>query len=172
MGPVEHSDLLEWHAFIGEFHDPLSHEGSLLVVRGQGDKRGLGAMRLANRRQVFWKLVFVGENGGVRHIQHAGNAAVVCFDFEDLRAGVCLRKAQDVFKIRAPPRVDALGIVAHDHHISMVCGKEVDEFRLEAVGVLILIDEDVLKLALVLRGDLGICQQQLKRLGEQVVKVH
>ena len=49
VGPVEHSDLLEGHALIGEFHDPLGHEGRLLVVRRQGDKCGLGAMRLANR---------------------------------------------------------------------------------------------------------------------------
>ena len=28
-----------------------------------------------------------------------------------------LGKAEDVFKIRSPPRVDALGIVTDDHHI-------------------------------------------------------
>ena len=54
----------------------------------------------------------------------------------------------------------------------MVCGEEVDEFGLEAVGILILIDEDVLKLALVLRCDLGIRQEKLQGLGEEVVEIH
>ena len=54
----------------------------------------------------------------------------------------------------------------------MVCGEEVDEFGLEAVGVLILVDEDLLELALVLRRDLGIRQEKLKGLGQEVVEIH
>ena len=113
-------------------------------------------MGFSDGREVFWELIFVCENGGVGNIQNAGHTAVVRFDFENLRAGVCLRKSQDVFEISTAPRVDALRVVAYDHHIPVVCGEEVDQFGLEAVGVLILIDEDVLKLALVLRGDVGV----------------
>ena len=172
VGAVEDGDLLERHALVREFHDALRDEGRLLVVIRQGNERGLHRMRLAHGREVFWKLVFVCENGGVGDIQNARHAAVVCFDFEDLRPGVCLGKTQDVFKIRPAPGVDALGIVAYDHHIPVVCCKKVDEFGLEAVGVLILIDEDVLKLALVLRGDVGLGQEKFEGLGEEVVEVH
>jgi hypothetical protein len=54
----------------------------------------------------------------------------------------------------------------------VVCGEEVDEFGLEAVGILILVNEDVLKLALVLRSDVGIRQEKLQGLGEEVVEIH
>ena len=60
-------------------------------------------MRLSDGREVFGKLIFVCENRRVGDIQNTGNAAIVCFDFEDLRARVCFGKAQDVFKIRSAP---------------------------------------------------------------------
>ena len=103
VGTVEHGDLLQRHALVGEFHDALCDEGCLLVVVGQGDERRLDWMRLAHGREVFGKLIFVRENGGIGDIQNAGHAAVVCFDFEDLRAGVCLGKTQDVFEVRPAP---------------------------------------------------------------------
>ena len=130
VGAVEDGDLLERHALVREFHDALRDEGRLLVVIRQGNERGLHRMRLAHGREVFWKLVFVCENGGVGDIQNAGHAAVVCFDFKDLCAGMSLGKSQDIFKIRPAPRIDALGVIANDHYIPVVCSEEVDEFGL------------------------------------------
>ncbi len=53
----------------------------------------------------------------------------------------------------------------------MLATEPVDKFRLEAVGVLIFVDEDVLKLLLVLRGDILAHLEQLQRLGEQIVEI-
>ena len=128
VGAVEDGDLLQRHALVREFHDALRDEGCLLVVVRQGNERGLHRMRLAHGREIFWELVFVCENGGVGNIQNAGHATVVRLDFKHLCAGVCLGESQDVFEVCPAPRVDALGIVANDHHIAMVCGEEVDEF--------------------------------------------
>jgi hypothetical protein len=66
--------------------------------------------------RVFWELFFVRENGRVGDIKHAGHAAVVGFDFENLRArrvsresGGCSRSS------RHATSTNALGIVAYGH---------------------------------------------------------
>ena len=78
---------------------------------------------------------------------------------------------EDVFEIRAAPRVDALGVIPHHHHIAVVGGESVDEFGLEAVGILVFIDEDVLELMLVVRGDIGVGGEKREGFREEVIEV-
>ena len=55
-------------------------------------------------------------------------------------------KLQDILEIRAPPRIDALRVVAYDHDVSVPPGNRVDQLRLNAVGVLIFVHENVTEL--------------------------
>ena len=172
MGAVEDGHLLEGDALVEEFHHPLGDEGRLLGIGREGDEGRLDGMRFADGREVFRELAFVAGDRGVGDFEDLGDAAVVRFDFEDAGARVGFWELQDVFEICSAPGVDALGIVAHDHEVLVVGGEEVDEFGLEAVCVLVFIDEDLLKAALVGGGDFGAGEEKLERLGEEVVEIH
>ena len=165
VGAVEHGHLLEWDAFVEQFHYALGHERRLLGVRRESNEGGFDGMVFADGREVFRELLFVAEDRGVGDFEDLGNAAVVRLDFEYARTGVGFWKLQDVFEIRSAPRVDALGVVADHHEVSVVCREEVDEFGLQAVRVLIFIHEDLLEAALVEGGDLGAGEEKLERLG-------
>ena len=79
----------------------------------------------------------------------SGNAPIVRFDLEDLGLGMPGGKFEDVLEIRATPGVDALRVVTDDHDVAVASGDRIDQFRLDAIGVLILIDQDMLELLLI-----------------------
>lgn len=83
-----------------------------------------------------------------------GGGAVVGFDAVDDGAGVARLEGHDVFEVGAAPGVDALGVVA-DSHDAVVRAHEVDDLRLECVGVLILVHEEVLEAVREVGGDVG-----------------
>jgi hypothetical protein len=74
-------------------------------------------------------------------------------------------------KFGAAPRVDALGVVAHGHD-AVVAGEPVHDLRLDGVGVLILVHEDVAEAVGEVGGDLGCLGEELEPEFEEVVVVH
>ena len=169
---VEHGHLLERDALVEEFHHTLGDEGGLLGIGREGDKGWFDGVWLADGGKGFWKLAFVSADGGVGDFEDLGDASIVRFDFKNAGARVVFGKLEDVFEIRAPPGVDALGVVSHDHEILVVGGEEVDEFGLEAVRILVFIHEDLLEAALVKGGDFGVGQKKLKGFGKKVIEIH
>ena len=75
-------------------------------------------------------------------------------------------------KLRAAPCEDALRVVADDHHVAMPDGEQVYNLGLQLVRVLILVNEDVLKLVCVKRGDVRLLHQQPLPVEQEVVVVH
>ena len=169
---VEHGHLLERDALVEEFHHTLGDEGGLLGIGREGDKGWFDRVWLADGGKGFWKLAFVPADGGVGDLEDLGDAAIVRFDFKNAGAWVVFGKLEDVFEIRPSPRVDALGVVSHDHEIAVVGGEQVDEFGLEAVRILVFIHEDLLKAALVKGGDFGVGQEKLEGFGKKVIEIH
>jgi len=122
--------------------------------------------------EIFAELLRVRGDRGVGEGEDLGDGAVVCLDDVFGRTGVFVGKVEDVAEVGSAPRVDGLGIVADDHEIVLRGGEEVDELGLEGVGVLILVDEDPLELALVVLADPGILLQEPQRLDEEIIEVH
>ncbi len=92
---------------------------------------------------------------------------------EDLRDGVPFGEAEDVVIVRASEPVDRLGIVAHGREISGTRGGDrLDHIDLHGVGILHLIDEDVLEGLAEARSLLGKFAEQSAPLDEQVIVVH
>ena len=66
----------------------------------------------------------------------------------------------------------ALVAVAHDADVAVLLGEGEDELVLDGVGVLVLVDEDVLEAAVVVLEEVGLGLEELDGLAEQVVEVH
>ena len=68
---------------------------------------------------------------------------VILFELDNLCVFEILFKVQDVAHIRAAPGIDTLVVVPHDKEIAPLAGKELDQFVLYAVGVLIFIHQHI-----------------------------
>src|SRR6476659_5295450 len=88
---------------------------------------------------MFPKLLDVGCDRRVRHLQIFRHTAVVHFDLEHLRIGIALRKFENVLKVRTTPGVDRLRVVAHHHQVAMVARDQVDKIGLDFVRVLVFV---------------------------------
>ena len=104
----------------------------------------------------------IGRNGRVGQIQYLRGAAIVDLNFIDLGAGIALGEIKDVFKVCAAPRVNALRIVTNNHHILVSRPEQVNEIRLQPIGVLILIHQYKLKPTLVQLAQIILSAHQLQ----------
>ena len=88
----------------------------------------------------------------------------------DVRKGVL--ELEDVPHVRTPELVDRLVAVADDADVVVLLGQGQHEVVLDDVGVLVLVDQDVLEAALVVGEEVGLGVEELDGLGEEVVEVH
>src|SRR5262249_43175705 len=126
----------------------------------------------AGGRELFGELLEVWGNGGVGQRKDFGGAAVVGLDLVDFCLGIAFGELENVLEMRAAPGVNALRVVADDHDVAMTSPKEIDEIALDAVGVLVFVDEYELKASLVLLGDIGMFSKELQPENKQVIEVH
>ena len=171
VGTVEDGDLAEVDSFVVEFQHALGDKGGLLIVGGERNEGRFCDRGLADGPELLGKLARIVQDGGIGQFQHLRNTAVVRLDPVDDGVGVALGELKDVCEIGPAPRVDRLGVVTDDHDVLMGSRQRVDQSGLEAVGVLVLIDEDRPEAPLVGRGDLRTSEQEFVRLGEKVVEV-
>jgi hypothetical protein len=78
---------------------------------------------------------------------------------------------EDVPHIRSAPRVDRLVWISDDAQVAVVGGELLYEAVLDSVGVLVLVDEDVLEAALVVAQHLREALEELDRLEQQIAEV-
>ena len=104
-------------------------------------------------------------------VQDGLRGAVVLLELHDLAVGIVRLEIEDVAQVGAPPGVDALVVVA-DHRQVAVLGCQVTaEQVLGAVGVLVLVDVDLLPAALVLRQHVRVLLEQEHGAHQEVVEV-
>ena len=82
-----------------------------------------------------------------------------------------LFEVEDVADVGAAPRVDRLVIVADDADVSMRRREQPQELELRAVGVLVLVDEDVAKALLPLCEYVGATVPEARHLADEIVEV-
>ena len=71
----------------------------------------------------------------------------IWLDLKNLRIRITLRKGENVFEVRATPRVDRLRVIADHHQVTVFDRERVNKVRLDLVRVLILVHENELELA-------------------------
>ena len=85
--------------------------------------------------------------------------------------GVVPFKVQDVFNVSTPPAVDTLVGIPDDADVFILVRQHVDQLILGVVGVLVLVDVDVVEAVLVEFQRFRVLLKQLDGLHNQVVKV-
>ena len=75
--------------------------------------------------------------------------AIVLLQADDEGVGKVLLELENVADVRAAPGVDALVLVAHGADVLVLAGEQLHQLVLRAVGVLVLVDEQVAVTALV-----------------------
>ncbi len=129
------------------------------------------AVALGREQALCFATRVVGHHG-VGGGQDVAGRAVVLFQPHHASVGVVLLEVQNVLDVGATPRVNGLVVVAHDHEIAVLAGKQVGDGVLDMVGVLVLVDADLLEAILVAFEHLGVLGEKLQRLEQQVVEVH
>ncbi len=104
-------------------------------------------------------------------VQDGLRGAVVLLEPEHLAVGVVPLEVQDVPDIRPAERVDALGIVADHADVLEAFGQLANQQILDAVGILVLVHEDVLEPVLVPFQHVAVAGEEFQRLQEKVVEV-
>ena len=122
--------------------------------------------------QFLRMLVRIVGDQGVGRAQHAVAAAVILFQLDDLQRRVVAGHLQQVVRVGAAPRVDALVVVAHAGEIAVRACQHLQQAVLRIVGVLAFVHQQVANAFAPRSGDSGIVFQYLHRQADQVIKVH
>ena len=170
MGAVEDGDGGEFHALIAELEDALGDEGGLLGLVSGDDVGGDGAGRIGGE-ELFGELGRVVADADVGEREELGRGAVVLLKVEGDGFGVADGEVEDVGDVGAAEGVDGLAVVADDHHGAVTCGHEVDDFALDGVGVLELVDEEVVEAALERLADVVVFAEEAAPEDEEVVEI-
>ena len=96
--------------------------------------------------------------------------AVVLLEADGLGVGEIFFEVEDVLDVGAAPAVDGLVFIADDADVA-VRAEQLHELVLRAVGVLVLVDEEVLVAAVVALADFGGRLEQADGFEQQVVEV-
>ena len=172
VGAVEHHHLV-----------PAVARLAYAVAHGVGHCVGLLAVGVALHDADLVARVAVGEallvhaarvalDHRVGGVDYGAGRTVVLLQLEHLRRGIVVAEREYVFDLRAAERVDALGVVAHHAHPRMKLREAADDDVLRIVGVLVLVDQDVLEQLLIAGQHVGAVAQQEIGLQQQVVEIH
>ncbi len=167
--PVENGEVGELLSLVVPLQQALADEAGLVGDVRQRDD-GREPPGLAGGRELLGKLLLVVGDRGVGERQDLGRRTIVARQPERLRLRVALREAEDVLERGAAERVDRLRVVADDRDVLLDARHPVDDLSLQTVGVLVLVDEDVIVRSTELRGRLRhLVEQPLPHQQEVVV---
>src|ERR1700722_9270886 len=156
VGGVEHGGAGSFAAVFGMrgcfaqiFGDVVGGEQGFVLAVGGFVVADLGAA-LARGPKIFaFAANVIGDHGG-RGLQNILRGAVILFEADDLGLGKVLLEFENVANVGAAPGIDRLVFIADGADIVTLAGQHAHEFVLRAVGVLIFVDEQVLKAAVVI----------------------
>jgi hypothetical protein len=107
----------------------------------------LGSKPLADAGAHLQPVRVVEPDQAIGRVEHEGQRAVVPPQHDGSGPRVPILEGEDVVDRRAAEGVDRLVVVAHDGDVSMVLAEERHKLGLGAIGVLELVDQDVLEAA-------------------------
>jgi hypothetical protein len=150
--------------------DTADDFGGFLVFVAALDEGDLGAFLVFGPEVFLFALGVLGDEGGGGAEDDLGGA-VVLLEEDDLGVGVELLEFEDVLDVGAAPAVDGLVGVAGGADVFVVHGEHVGEGELGVVGVLVLVDEDVLVAFLEEGADGLVVAEEDGGFEEKVVKI-
>ena len=172
VGAVEHRDLAPLLLIVVvQRLDGAGHPRALvvLVVGVVAHDRVAGAQLAPQVLGAARRVVGDDRVGGV---EDDLCAAVVLVEHDRGQVLERLLELVDVAHISTPKCVDRLVAVADRGDLAAVLGEQHGQLVLGEVGVLVLVDQDVLEALLVAAQDVGVVAEQLDGLHQQIVEVH
>ncbi len=127
---------------------------------------------LAFGEELLGHVVGVALDDAHSRVEDDLRRAIVLLQHNRPRRGEVAVEVLDVAIVRATPLVDRLVGIAHSEDVVVVAGQLAQQAILRGVGVLELVDEDVVVALLVLLQHVRPLVEQQHRLHQQVVKVH
>ena len=121
--------------------------------------------------ELFALPAHIVRNHGVGGIQNSLSRPVILFQTDDPGPGVLLLKRQNVLNGSAAETVDTLVIVTHHADIAPLPGQQCRQQVLDVVGILIFVNQNILKLVLIIFSDIRLLLKKLYGDIENVVKV-
>ena len=109
---------------------------------------------------------------GVGGVEDRLGAAVVLVEHDRRDLGERVLELQDVAEVGAAEPVHRLVAVTDDADVLVTAGEQQDDLVLGLVGVLVLVDEDVLEAPPIVIEDVGVLAEQPHGVDQQVVEVH
>ena len=141
-GAHQDGDLVEGNPFVLGGLDLIADSPSLLLTvpnprdRRPLPKRFVGEQRLSQAPAVM-------RDQSRRDGEDVAARSIISLEPDHFCAGKIPFEPQDVFNIRAAPRVDRLIVVADAAQIAVRLGKEAEPKVLNDVRVLVLVDQDI-----------------------------
>src|SRR3569623_14516 len=139
--------------------DALDDEARLVEFVERGVEQDRFAL-LAAGPQFLAEPAAVVSDQRIRRFEDGAGRAVILFETQETRAGEIFAVALDVFDARAAPAVDRLIVVADREQAGTVAREQPQPGVLQPIGVLKLVDQDVLKALAVMGENLGAVAQQ------------
>ena len=122
--------------------------------------------------QIFWFPINVVGDNSICSIQNRLCAAIVLCQHHCCYFRKRIFKLHDVAKVSTAEAIHALVCVTDNTHVVVQCAQQQHNLVLRHVGVLILVNQNVLKTLLVRAQHVGVLAKQSHRIGQQIVKVH
>src|SRR6266542_2176570 len=169
-GAEEHGDLVQRRSFLVQLEDPVDDESRLLLLVASDDEPRLlaaGALGSEILRESFRRARYER----IGNIENRFRRAVILLERDCGRLLELSRKGEDVAKVRAAKRVNALRVVADDGDVRVADAHATEYSRVESIRVLILVDEDVIVESADLVAQLGRDFQHHRPEEQQVVVV-
>ena len=133
----------------------------------QGDRVPRPVVR-PQRLGVPVRVVADDRRGGIEDL---GGGPVVLLQLDDAGVRVVLLELEDVADVGAPPPVDGLVVVADHAEVPVALRQQAQQPVLDAIGVLVLVDEDVTEAILILGEHGRMVAEEHDRAHEQIVEV-
>ena len=166
--PEEHGLLPEGHTLVTVPQHRVADVAGLGALVGAGCQDRAGAAGADGPQVLGERARRLGQHG-VGGVEDGLGRPVVLLEGDDPRSGVPARELVHVLGRRSAKGIDRLGIVAHRAQVAVRSAEGEEDVALDGVGVLVLVDENVVEL-LSQRGR-AVGRQQRAPVEQQVVVV-
>jgi len=171
VDPVEHHVVARPAPARGDLRgDPRGDCVGLVALVGVGDQSHGHALAVLGEQVLLLAVDVVRDQLG-GDAEDPLRAAIVLLEPHHAHVGEVPLELEDVVQVGPAPAVDRLVRVAGDGQIRMVQGQGPAQQVLGEIGVLILVDEDVLVAVVERAADLRVLAEQRDRVQQQVVEI-
>ncbi len=112
-------------------------------------------------------IVYDGTSG----VEDALRGAVVAFEADDFGVGKIAREAEEDGNIGAAPAIDRLVFITNDANVVVRADQQAQQIVLNAIGVLIFVDVNILEAALPFFTDRGGVTHELRGTKQEVIEI-